>query len=332
MSRNPARAAALSLFALMGLAGGRAEALVGGVVDTNVPTSPWAGVVSIVPAGGGIYSGVLLDPWHVLTAAHVVYGTRDSPGNVAVNLNFAGTLSSVITASRIAIHPSYTTGNTASDKQFAWNDDLAVITLSRAVPAGVPTYPLFAGIPGRNGASRDITLVGYGGYANGTTSTVTVASHAGVKRVGRNRVDDLLPDDEGSGVAELFLFDLDGLDAATNLMGGPTLGENIEAGYAGGDSGSPAFVFDQGVWKVAGIAAFNGKADNGTGSALQFGAIGGGMLVAPYADWIRAQLAPSASVLTVVVQPVPEPQTWGMLLAGLGLVGLATARRRATVR
>lgn len=33
--------------------------------------------------------------------------------------------------------------------------------------------------------------------------------------------------------------------------------------------------------------------------------------------------------LTGVAQPVPEPETWGMLLAGLGLIGVAAARRRS---
>jgi hypothetical protein len=31
------------------------------------------------------------------------------------------------------------------------------------------------------------------------------------------------------------------------------------------------------------------------------------------------------------ISPVPEPQTWGMLVAGLGLLGAATLRRRAPV-
>jgi hypothetical protein len=43
------------------------------------------------------------------------------------------------------------------------------------------------------------------------------------------------------------------------------------------------------------------------------------MLVAPYVSWIQSQQS---------VSPVPEPQTWVMLLAGLGLVGLAAGRAR----
>ncbi len=36
------------------------------------------------------------------------------------------------------------------------------------------------------------------------------------------------------------------------------------------------------------------------------------------------------AVLTVQVSPVPEPSTWGMLLAGLGLLGMAARRRFLT--
>jgi hypothetical protein len=33
--------------------------------------------------------------------------------------------------------------------------------------------------------------------------------------------------------------------------------------------------------------------------------------------------------ITAVTAPVPEPETWGMLLAGLGLIGLRLRQKRA---
>lgn len=39
--------------------------------------------------------------------------------------------------------------------------------------------------------------------------------------------------------------------------------------------------------------------------------------------------APNTTAFTVVTTPVPEPETYGMLLAGLGLIGFAARRRRA---
>jgi len=80
------------------------------------------------------------------------------------------------------------------------------------------------------------------------------------------------------------------------------------------------FVNDNGVWKIAGIAAFNGGTQLVCGKDAQgglincintkFGAIGGGMVVAPYAGWIQARMT----------SPVPEPHSWVSFLAGLGLI------------
>ncbi|MDP3217954.1 MAG: type VI secretion system tube protein Hcp [Deltaproteobacteria bacterium] len=40
------------------------------------------------------------------------------------------------------------------------------------------------------------------------------------------------------------------------------------------------------------------------------------------------QIANMSAPVQVMAAPVPEPETWAMLLAGLGLVGVAAARRR----
>lgn len=299
-----------------------AFALISATVDDNTTESPWAGVVSISPSSGGVFSGALIDSRHVLTAAHVVFGHAATPASAVVNLNYGGNLTSQITASQIFIHPSYTTGNTASDSTFAWNDDVAVTRLSQPVPVGVPTYPLFTGTPGQNGAPVTITMVAYGGFGDGISVALSAAANASVKRVGSNRVDQLLLDDEGSGKAEVFVFDFDGPTGATNFFGTAvnpnlTLGAGIEAGYAGGDSGSPAFVYVNGAYRIAGIGAFNGDPASIVGNENQFGAIGGGMIVAPYVQWINEQTA----------LPVPEPATYAMMLVGLLLAGYAARRR-----
>lgn len=307
-----------------------AQALMGGAgIDPNTTSSPWAGVVSITASQGGTYTGALIGDRYVLTAAHVVYGNRATPGNLTFNVNFGGNLTQQISAEAVYIHPSYTLGNTASTPDFAWNDDIAVVKLSAAVVQGVPTYGLFTGDLANN---RNVTFVAYGGAGDGATGVVTSSSNPAVKRVGENRVDDIHPDDEEIGAAEVFVFDFDGPDATTNHYGLPisanlTLGANREAQYAGGDSGSPVFVNNNGVWKIAGIAAFNGGTELVCGQDTEgkpincvntkFGAIGGGMVVAPHADWIQAQVA----------SPVPEAGNWLMLLVGLGLLGGLGHRR-----
>lgn len=284
-----------------------AFALVGGSVDANLASSPWAGV-GAVSINGSVFSGALIDSQHVLTAAHVVSGQQGTPGNVSFSLNVGGNLTQTLSATAINVFPGYT--GTAPGSDGVWHDDLAIITLAAPVSGGVPTYSLFDG----SLAGATVTLVAYG-------SSETNGASASVKRVGQNRVDVLLVDDDGGSSNEIFAFDFDGPDSTSNFFGSNsqpanlTLGAGIEAQYAGGDSGSPVFVNDNGVWKIAGIGTFNGDT-NLSSSNTSYGAIGGGTIVSVYATWIGETLA----------TPVPEPKTWLMLLAGLGLVGIMARR------
>lgn len=311
--------AALSMFLTSA-----ANALIGGTIDANTTSSDWAGVVSITPAGGGVYSGALIGRDYVLTAAHVAAGFVNNPGSLTINVNYGGNLTQQITASQIFVHPDFRTGSTINNGG-VWNDDIALIRLSQPATLGVPVYSLFdaalgtgpGGDPRLNGSPVNVTMVAYGGYADGVSPTVQSGPNAAVKRVGENRLESLYAaDSETSGMPppaganEGFVFVFDAANAAHHLPG--------EAGYSGGDSGSPVFVNDNGVWRILGVAAFNGVPQStANNNSIQFGAVGGGMLIAPYAGWIQAQMA----------APVPEPQAYALMLAGLGLVGMACWRR-----
>ncbi|MGA9165020.1 MAG: trypsin-like serine protease [Thiobacillus sp.] len=327
MSAQPKQ---LALAVIAALGSTSAFALVGGSVDANTATSPWAGVGAIT-INGGVYSGALIDSTHVLTAAHVVSGQVGTPGNVNFSLNVGGDLTQTLGATAIAVFPGYTGTSPGADG--VWHDDLAIITLGTPVTGAVPTYGLYGGSLG----GKTITMVGYGGGGDGVNG-VTVGSNASVKRVGQNRVDRLLVDDDGGTANEVFEFDFDGPTKSTNVFGSGsrssnlTLGATIEAQYAGGDSGSPVFIKDKGVWKIAGIGIFNGGTSLSGGSNIKFGSIGGGTIVAPYLSWIGSTLTASAAAggsgtsLLGAAAPVPEPQTWLMLLAGMGLVGIMVGR------
>lgn len=288
-----------------------AHALVGGAIDDNVANSPWAGV-GAVSVNGGTFSGALVGSQYVLTAAHVVGGA--SPGKVSFVVN-AGAGSQTFAAESITVFPGFTGTQLGSDG--VWHDDLALIRLATPVAASVPVYGLYGGPL----ASEIVTLVGYGGGGDGKNG-VTASPKTNVKRVGQNRVDKLLTDDDGGSAQEVFVFDFDGPDSASNVFGPSvkanlTLGETIEAQYAGGDSGSPVFIKDKGVWKIAGIATFNGATSLSSGSNIKFGSVGGGTVIAPYIPWIGTTLA----------APIPEPHAWVMLLVGLGLVSATQIRQ-----
>ena len=282
----------LSAFALVGGAG----------VAANGADSPWAGVGSLSIAGG-YFTGTLIAPGYVLTAAHLVAG-RD-PSTVSFQVN-AGS-SYTIAASQIYVNPGYTgtpSGNAAGDPTN--HDDIAIIKLSSAVSSDVPVYNLYTG----NLQGKNMTFVSYSGSAT-------------TKRTGENAADFLFADT--TGTKEVYLFDYDGPDLTTNRIGANiaangTLGANREASIVGGDSGSSAFVNVNGEWQLAGINTFEATFAAGPTASGQYGTGGGGIVLASQSSWINS----------VVVTPVPEPQTWLLLLAGLGLVGRVAARRRLT--
>ena len=114
--------AALTLLGLAIVA--PSHALVGGTIDPNTNLE-WAGVVSITPAGGGFYTGALIDPYHVLTAAHVVASHASNPNGLTINFNAGGDLTHQVLANRVFVHPDYRKGNVRGGAHFAWNDDIA---------------------------------------------------------------------------------------------------------------------------------------------------------------------------------------------------------------
>jgi secreted trypsin-like serine protease len=168
------------------------------------------------------------------------------------------------------------------------NDDLALLRLAVPLPLGMG-FPILG-----SGASIGdfITLVGFGRSGYGSYGYTTDAGLTD-RRYGSNVIDSFQLDDEGSGRAEVFRYDFDA-PSTTGLVGG-SLGNEIETIIGPGDSGGPALRQAANGWELVGINTFT------EGYGGRFGDTGGGVLVAPYMDWIAQTTGipePSSSALS----------------------------------
>ncbi len=248
-------------------------------VDPNVAASPWAGVGSVI-VNGRPFSGAVIGPRHVLTAAHVA----GDPAHTKFRLNLGGEAAHLIAVAKVHRHPSFKNFDPQHPR-----DDLAILVLAEPVPAGVTMYPLHRGDidPG-----AVLTFVGYGASGHGDAG-VSVGAKADVKRTGRNTADAFGQD--AFGIKRVFVFDFDGA-GADNLMGGEGLGNGVESSFAAGDSGGPSFLCEGGTgdqcvrgrWVLAGINTFVSAAAGRPVKPGTFGSLGGGMVVSAYVDWIES--------------------------------------------
>lgn len=301
-----------------------AFAVVDGELDPNTVESTWAGVASLT-VGEGTYSGTLIAPHYVLTAAHVVGHRR--PEEITFNLNYGGDLTHRIKAEAVYLRPGFLG---AVGFKPGGEKDLAIVRLAEPAPAGVPVYELYEDdLP----QGSIVTFVGYGGSGMGALGA-TEKGQPQSKRWGSNVADcfaftpgpencdmiDLL----GNGPKAIYLFDFDPPSRPGQKPNG-RLPFN-EATLAGGDSGSPAFVYVQGQWRIAAVNTFVTR-DGPNGRTSVFGTAGGGVLVSGENGlWIRSIIAPAEHGLAPQALPsqhLPEPQTWFLL--GFGLLNVAVA-------
>jgi secreted trypsin-like serine protease len=246
----------------------------------------------------------LIAPGYVLTAGHVAYGA--SPGNITFNLNVGGDLTQRISAEAVYTAPGFNGFNPAN-----LANDLAIIKLSQQVTGAVPTYDI---LRSEMAVGTTLTFVGYGVSGNGNVG-VTTGTSASMKRTGQNNADYFVVDSNGK--PSVYYFDFDGPNQATNVIGGGTLGNDVETTVGSGDSGSPAFYQDgNGHLWLAGVNTFS-AAFTANQVAGTFGTGGGGQVLSDYMGWIDS-----------VVTPVPEPSNYALLSAGLGLLGFAASHKR----
>jgi hypothetical protein len=282
-------------------------------VEAIGPVSPWRATVSVV-VGSAAYSGVVIAPRFVLTAAHVVGGA--SPQDVRAVLNLAPGAQTSITAESIVRFPT---------ANFPY-DDLAVIRLQSPVPAEVLIHPV------REApleAGQQVTLVGHGASGNGNVG-VSVPGSSSVRRVGRNVVDSIRDTTDDSGrTSAFFLFDFDG-PSGNGSLGAGTLGNAVETGAAGGDSGSPVFADIDGATWLVGLTTFVASTAQGAPVDYRFGTLGGGMVLSHprFMAWLRT-VTGNTLVTTPADTDVPLPP-WALGALAAALTATLMRARQAS--
>lgn len=239
-------------------------------LDPIGAASPHACVASLMGMGG-VYSAVCIAPTFALTAAHVVQPID----GVSLYLNLERDLSHRIPIRRLVRHPAAERGLDPTRPA----GDLAVLELAQEVPAAVALPPL-AATPLAVG--QRVELVGYGASGHGDGGA-SVAAHPALRRAGANRIERVVHGADGARLPLIYLFTF---DAPT--PGAASLGNAVETGLAGGDSGSPAFVRENGRLAVAGINTFVTTAAAGEKPRYTFGSVGGGQVLDSHRGWLRS--------------------------------------------
>jgi hypothetical protein len=282
-------------------------------IDPNVPTSPFAGVGSleIVAPGIGNFlcSGTAISPYHILTAAHCLDVDNEDgiidvlPENVTFNVNAQGESAEPLAITAADLHIFDNGRDRYEGFSASVHNDLAIITLSEALPADIPIYAL---VQEPLAPGDIITLVGYGTTGNGIDGHISNTADKQVKRSGQNQVDDAsLYASLVRKTDEVFMFDFDGPDASTNSLAsvgsGLTLGNQIETTVGPGDSGGPSFIPVDDQWAIAGVNTFSFSFPNLESLDTEviegtFGTGGGGVLVdnPEKQAWIESILNPGS--------------------------------------
>lgn len=316
------------------------------------PSRPGKDGLVFLELDSGFCSGSLLKGGNaILTAAHCV---ADGNGQVVATSGRAWFWNGVgpvadpfydlqpgptaVNIGSIFVAPGYT-------GEVIDHNDLAIIFLNGAAPDFATEY-LLAALADPTGIDFNVA-----GFGNRGTSGATGSSGGtfGKLREGDNKFEYALGnaafgdgwavelEEPLSQISDSWVSDFDRIGFAANdtsclvtggLFGtGTTFCDNAgvglrEVGVAGGDSGGPQFVNGKIVSVTSyGLTFGSGFGDFGGGLNSGWGEFSGYAPVFRNRDWIQS-LVPLAFI--------PEPATWGLMIAGFGMVGAAARRRRSS--
>lgn len=244
-------------------------------LDSNRVDSPFGCVACLM--GGGAYSAVCIAPRFALTAGHVVH----HPHDLSLYLNLGADFSHRFAIKRVASPPPHAQRDPAQPV-----GDVALVEIDGVFPDGLVLPPL-AQTAAQEGLR--IELAGYGASGTGDRG-VSVGGNPVLRRVGANRIDRVLRE-KNTATPLLYYFTFDAVSASRHDAA-RSLGNGVETGLASGDSGSPAFVRENGRLALIGINSFVIRSP-GT-PANGFGTVSGGQALAAHKAWLLSELGSSA--------------------------------------
>ncbi|MTW31837.1 trypsin-like serine protease [Pseudoduganella danionis] len=226
--------------------------------------------------------------------------------------------------------------------------DIAILKLDTAVTT-INGYKLST----TNDVGKEYLMAGYGTTQLATTNSATNWNDGNWGHYAYNRFDvdsqtfnrvagdygvyDYDPSFYAPGAT--YMSDFDNGTAARNTLGrmAGVTGNNWtsdtglgarEGLIAGGDSGGGDFVWNGTEWLLSGVHSWGwqgseacpdfklGGCDNAIRNTSSYGDLSGSTATYSHVAWINS------------VTAVPEPETYAMLLAGLGLIGVARRRKQ----